>query len=227
MELALSTSEEGKDRLRNAKLRLDVHTAELGMEMADAPTVPKEVRIEEPVAAPQGETIPEEASADQTMDGEDPMQQTEQFNLDDDDMDSPVARPQKYTEVYIGTPDRPRVDKRRGGEADDDAKARRFDSPTPTEVPEAKARKVEDEIMGSMNEIDRRIMASVILGVDITEVFSPERVAGVAKRYGLVAGSSFDLTNGWDFNVKEHREECWRRIKKECPYLLIGSPPCT
>ena len=110
---------------------------------------------------------------------------------------------------------------------DDDGKTRRFDSPTPTEIPEAKARRVDDEMMDSMNEIDRRIMASVILGVDITEVFSPERVAEVAKRYGLVAGSSFDLTNGWDFNVKEHREECWRRIKKECPYLLIGSPPCT
>ena len=150
MELALSTSEEGKERLRNAKLRLDVHTAEMGMEMADAPTVPKEVRIEEPAStAPEGETNTEEANGDQAMDGdqaaniEEPIQ-TEQFNLSsDDDMadqqPTPMdqqSRPQKYTEVYIGTPDRPRVDKRRGSNTmGDDGKSRRFDSPTPAEIP--------------------------------------------------------------------------------------------
>ena len=121
---------------------------------------------------------------------------------------------------------------------DDESKTRRINNPggdfsiemdqasTPDES-EAKVRRVEDDMIDSMNEVDRKIMVAVILGVDITEVYSPERVAQVAKRYGLVAGSSFDLTNGWDFNLKEHREEARRRIKIECPYLLIGSPPCT
>ena len=37
-------------------------------------------------------------------------------------------------------------------------------------------------------EIDNHIIASAIFGVDITEVYSLERVNGVAKRHGLVAG---------------------------------------
>ena len=127
---------------------------------------------------------------------------------------------------------------------DDEIKSRRINSPiapdagdpmsmpsSPGDLPDAKQRKIEDEdmdsIMKGMNEIDRKIVVSFILGVDVTEVFSPERVAKVAQRIGLTAGSSFDLTNGWDFNIEEHRVEAWKRIKKECPYLLIGSPPCT
>ena len=65
------------------------------------------------------------------------------------------------------------------------------------------------------------------MGVDITEVYSPERIARVAKKFGLEAGSSFDLTNGWDFNIEENRKKAWAKIKEESPYLLIGSPPCT
>ena len=46
-------------------------------------------------------------------------------------------------------------------------------------------------------------------------------------KFGLRAGSSFDLRNGWDFNVAEHRRKAWSKIKDESPYMLIGSPPCT
>ena len=70
-------------------------------------------------------------------------------------------------------------------------------------------------------------MSSVILGVDITEVYSPERVAKVAKKFGLVAGSSMDLTNGWDFNIEDHKRKALAAIRNEQPFLLIGSPPCT
>ena len=38
-----------------------------------------------------------------------------------------------------------------------------------------------DGDMSCMNEIDRKILASAILGVDITEVYSPERIAKVAR----------------------------------------------
>ena len=47
--------------------------------------------------------------------------------------------------------------------------------------------------LDGMKLVDRKIIAATILGVDITEEYSPERVANVAKRYGLVAGSSMDL----------------------------------
>ena len=74
-------------------------------------------------------------------------------------------------------------------------------------------RKLDDDMLDSMNEIDRKFLAAPILGVDITEVYSPERVAKVAARFGLRAGSSFDLTNGWDFNIAEHRRQVWSKIK--------------
>ena len=83
-------------------------------------------------------------------------------------------------------------------------------------------------MLDSMNEIDRKILAAAILGVDFTEVYSPERAAKVAATLGLRAGSSCDSTNGWDFNIAEHRRKAWSKIKGELPYLLIGSPPpCT
>ena len=73
------------------------------------------------------------------------------------------------------------------------------DEPTPEEIDEAMA------MVDSMNIVDRKIVASAILGVDITEIYSPERVAKVARRYGLTAGSSMDLTNGWDFTNENHK----------------------
>ena len=82
-------------------------------------------------------------------------------------------------------------------------------------------------MLDSMIEIDRKILAAAILGVDITEVYSPERVAKVAQRFGLKAGSSFDLTNGWDFNIEDDRRKAWTKIKEDSPYLFVGSPPCT
>ena len=53
-----------------------------------------------------------------------------------------------------------------------------------------------DMTLSGLNETEGNILASVIMGVDITEVFSPERVAQVARRFGLTSGSSMDLTNG-------------------------------
>ena len=52
-------------------------------------------------------------------------------------------------------------------------------------------------------------------------------MAKVAARFGLRAGSSFDLTNRWDFNIAEHRRKALSKVKDESPYMLVGSPPCT
>ena len=59
---------------------------------------------------------------------------------------------------------------------------------------EEEARIPDSQHIYHLDEVDRRIVASVILGVDITELYSPERVAKVARKYGLAAGSSMDLT---------------------------------
>ena len=50
--------------------------------------------------------------------------------------------------------------------------------------------------LDGLDEIDRKILSAAILNVDITEVHSPERIASIAKKFGLVSGSSLDLTNG-------------------------------
>ena len=64
---------------------------------------------------------------------------------------------------------------------------------------------MDDADIGMLDDVDRKILSASILGVDITEVYSPERVARVAKKFGLVSGSSMDLTNGWDFEREDHK----------------------
>ena len=76
-------------------------------------------------------------------------------------------------------------------------------------------RKDSDPILGlgSLQEIPNDILKAAVLvlkGVDITEIFSPERVVKEAKKYGLSPGLSMDLTNGWDFRIKKRTDN--RRI---------------
>ena len=76
---------------------------------------------------------------------------------------------------------------------------------SPDDQSESKHQKIDDEMLDSMDEVDRNILDASILGVDITEVHSPESIAKVARKFGLQAKSSFDLTSGADFNVEEHK----------------------
>lgn len=82
---------------------------------------------------------------------------------------------------------------------------------------------VESEDTRLMN----RIVEKLLLGVDISEVFSPKRICKEAKSLGLASGFSFGLSTGWDFNRAEDREACERYIRTQRPLLLVGSPPCT
>ena len=41
---------------------------------------------------------------------------------------------------------------------------------SPDDQPDTKLRNLDDEMLGSMTEIDRKILAAAILGVDIMEV---------------------------------------------------------
>ena len=68
--------------------------------------------------------------------------------------------------------------------------------------------------------------------MEVAEVYSPPRVAKMAKQMGLRAGWSLDLTtrdeNGrpWDFNDKAMRNAAVRELLNDKPRLLIGSPMC-
>ena len=84
-----------------------------------------------------------------------------------------------------------------------------------------------DQMMDSLDEIDRRILASIIMSVDVTEVFSPARVNKLAAKFGLLPGASLDLTNGWDFSLASDRNRAWKLVKTSVPIVVRGSPPCT
>ena len=68
---------------------------------------------------------------------------------------------------------------------------------------------------------------------DITEVFSPPRIAEVGKLRGWRSGGSLDLTtcdaNGerWNFDVPRKRQQALDLVAKTRPRLVIGSPQCT
>merc|ERR1712242_435708 len=69
----------------------------------------------------------------------------------------------------------------------------------------------------------------------VSELFSPPRVAAELGRLpvmSLVGGSCFDLrcdANGvaWDFTKAADRERARAQIRREKPFLVVGSPPCT
>ena len=148
------------------------------------------------------------------------------------------------SERRFRTPDRPAATKRRpveDGDAEhlrrriatpesdvmDDGLAGDPDSPLAQWYDGTQAAGDPDQSMSFLDETDRRILASVIMNVDITEIYSPTRVNRVAAKFGLCAGSSMDLTNGWDFSKESDRRKAWKVIKETRPFIIIGSPPCT
>ena len=68
---------------------------------------------------------------------------------------------------------------------------------------------------------------------DISEIYSPKRIATMAREYGLRGGFSLDFSTPdkdgyvWDFSRPECRDRAWKKLVTERPYLLIGSPQCT
>ena len=161
--------------------------------------------------------------------------------------DAPVEASGQRTRYK--TPERPAPIKRRGDDDDDgfDRLRRRIDSPNndgmgaPSRAEDPDMEQDSplrawydsetigeaDTSMSELTEVDRRILASAILNVDITEVFSPERINQVASKFGLVPGSSLDLRTGWNFELESHRRKAWGLLHRTQPYVVIGSPPCT
>ena len=80
---------------------------------------------------------------------------------------------------------------------------------------------------GLYNEADIKILAMVLKGADVTEVFSPERVTRICSKYGLVAGDSLDLRDGYDLFDPRTQAMVVKRVMDTEPTFVIGSPPCT
>ena len=54
---------------------------------------------------------------------------------------------------------------------------------------------------------NRKGLIRELMTVDVVEAYSPPRVTLEAKKFGLEPGEAWDLTNGWDFNRKDHQEK--------------------
>ena len=68
---------------------------------------------------------------------------------------------------------------------------------------------------------------------DLSEIYSPPRIASTANRMGMRGGFSLDFTTPeadgyvWDFNKVECRNKAMKLVKRTKPYMLVGSPECT
>ena len=71
------------------------------------------------------------------------------------------------------------------------------------------------------------LMKKMLSGVDVTDMYSPERVITVAWEYGLAIGLAMDFTTGWDLASRAGQYKAWKHIRECRPLLIIGSPPCT
>ena len=84
-----------------------------------------------------------------------------------------------------------------------------------------------EKILSSQRiEESKKIMALIMNGNDVTEIFSPPRIAEAAKDLGLLPGASMDIQTGWDFSKPADRRRGVEYIKEQKPYVVMGSPPC-
>ena len=168
MEGELTKTSEGQSRLDRAKDRLDTKVAEIGQAELDKQAegdkehVPDQnVENEDDVAELFGnfDDTPEVQRGPQRFDlsprGSIPKRRTENDDMEDDSTDKRL-RPRSPTVSY---------------KTDDASVGSNID--------------MDECDIGMLNEIDRKIFSSSIMGVDITEIYSPERVAQVARKFGL------------------------------------------
>ena len=76
-----------------------------------------------------------------------------------------------------------------------------------------------------MSDDGKTILAACMQGIDVTELYSPERINKICNEFGLQRGTSMDLRTGWNFNLEEHRHAAWEQIRRDKPLFVIGSPP--
>ena len=228
-----------EDKVARAKMRMDQWTAEKVEEGEDTETLEEAPRVQrdsseniEEVVTPIAEPVEE------TMEPE-----VELESGPEDESERRIETPERTPAVKRGIEQESNVTRLRRrigtptrdqgiGEEDDmfDIPDNVFDDPpgdSGSPLQNWYNSKDGDQDMRGLDEIDKKILASAILNVDITEVYRPTRVNQVAAKFGLTPGPSLDLTNGYDFGKEEDRRKAWKLIPKTRPFMIIGSPPCT
>ena len=76
-------------------------------------------------------------------------------------------------------------------------------------------------------EEDLRLLALVLRGCDVMELYSPERVCRICHRHRLTPGPALDLRTGYDFDKPADRVKAIKLYEDTQPELVTLSPPCT
>ena len=138
--------------------------------------------------------------------------------------------PASKTDVRLKSPLRNKPTKRRGGTARDEeepsAKRITFEETAMDEADgidvDSLAAKKEDQLIlyhailghdltesysnARLTLAGSRHIIGQLMGVDMCEMFSPERVTAVCKQYGLTPGQAMDIKNGYDFDLASDRK---------------------
>lgn len=82
-------------------------------------------------------------------------------------------------------------------------------------------------------QLSHTLFHNLLMQMEVAEVYIPPRVTKMAEQLGLRAGWASDLTThdddgrAWDFDQLEVRNRALRKLLRDEPTLLIGSPMCT
>ena len=172
METELSKTSEGQERLGRAKDRLDVRVAEIG-----------QAEIDKGTKFDAGHEVDQGTAQEQKMENENDV--ADLFgNFDDDQEPSGEGAATEHFDMS------PRSSfERTGGEdeMEDDSTDKRLRprSPTVSYRTDEDSDIMDDGGLNGLDEIDRKILSAAILNVDITEVYSQERVARIDRKFGL------------------------------------------
>ena len=74
---------------------------------------------------------------------------------------------------------------------------------------------------------DLRLLALVLRGCDVMELYSPERVGRICHRHRLTPGPALDLRTGYDFDRPSDRAKAMKLYEDSQPELVTLSPPFT
>ena len=78
-----------------------------------------------------------------------------------------------------------------------------------------------------LDQTEAIILALVLRGVDVTELYSPARVTKVCHKHNLIPGDTYDLRDGIDLSDKDEQRKVVQRCGENEPGLVIALPPCT
>ena len=83
------------------------------------------------------------------------------------------------------------------------------------------------------SQLNGAMLGMLINNMQVAEVYSPPMVVEMANKMGLRGGWGLDLTTTdddelpWDFNSLKMRNRAVRKLTRDKPLVIIGSPMCT